>query len=137
MRDDGFVIELILVAVLILLNGFFAMSELALVSARKARLQSLAANGDRRAKVALELSNDPGRFLSTVQIGITLIGILAGAFSGATIAERRALSSGSRAGQTPSSKTAASATSTGWFSRKAWPGCPRWIGKLSPCTRRS
>jgi putative hemolysin len=80
--------ELLVVVLLVLLNGFFAMSEMALVSARKARLQSMAANGDRGAKVALALSNDPGRFLSTVQIGITLIGILAGAFSGATIAAK-------------------------------------------------
>ena len=82
------VFELLVVVFLVLLNGFFAMSELALVSARKARLQSLAAAGDRKAAAALRLSNDPGRFLSTVQIGITLIGILAGAFSGATIADK-------------------------------------------------
>jgi putative hemolysin len=76
-----------LVIGLIVLNGFFAMSELAIVSARRARLQQRAAAGSAGARVALELSDDPTRLLSTVQIGITLIGILAGAFSGATIAE--------------------------------------------------
>ena len=79
--------ELTLVLALILVNGFFAMSELAIVSSRRARLQQRANSGSRGAHVALELSDNPTRFLSTVQIGITLIGILAGAFSGATIAE--------------------------------------------------
>lgn len=79
-----------LVLVLILLNGFFAMSELAIVSARRARLQRRADLGSQGARIALELSDDPTRLLSTVQIGITLIGILAGAFSGATLAERLA-----------------------------------------------
>jgi putative hemolysin len=80
-------VEIALVLLLILLNAFFAMSELAIVSARRARLQQRADTGSRGARTALELSDDPTRFLSTVQIGITLVGILAGAFSGATIAE--------------------------------------------------
>jgi putative hemolysin len=84
--------ELALVLALILLNGFFAMSELAIVSSRRARLQQRASAGSTGAHVALELSDNPTRFLSTVQIGITLIGILAGAFSGATIAEHFAAS---------------------------------------------
>jgi putative hemolysin len=79
--------ELIVVILLIVLNGFFAMSELALVSARKARLQVLAGEGHRGAACALQLAENPGRFLSTVQVGITLIGILAGAFGGATLAQ--------------------------------------------------
>jgi len=79
-------VEITLVLALIVLNGFFAMSELAIVSARRARLQQRADAGSHGAQVALELSDDPTRFLSTVQIGITLIGILAGAYSGATIA---------------------------------------------------
>lgn len=79
--------ELFIVACLILLNGFFALSELALVSARRARLQNLAGKGSRGAKVALDLTDDPTGFLSTVQFGITLIGILVGAYSGATLAE--------------------------------------------------
>jgi len=80
--------ELLVVLFLILLNGFFAMSELALISARKAKLRSMADSGDRKAAAALKLGSEPGRFLSTVQIGITLIGILAGAFSGATFADK-------------------------------------------------
>ena len=80
--------ELGLVIFLILLNGFLAMSELAVVSARRARLQAMAARGVRGAATALQLASSPGRFLSTVQIGITLVGVFAGAFSGATIAEK-------------------------------------------------
>ena len=66
------------------------MSEMAVVSARKARMQKRASDGDKDAQAALELANNPGSFLSTVQIGITLVGILAGAFGGATIAEKLA-----------------------------------------------
>ena len=71
---------------LILINGFFAMSELAILSSRKLRLKSLARKGSTGAKAALALSAAPTRFLSTVQIGITLVGIIAGAFGEATIA---------------------------------------------------
>src|SRR5688572_15297147 len=78
------VLEVAIIAFLILLNGVFALSELAVVSSRRARLRVLAASGRKGARRALELSSDPGRFLSTVQIGITLVGILAGAYSGAT-----------------------------------------------------
>ena len=84
------IVELGLVLFLILLNGFLAMSELAVVSARRARLQAMAASGVRGAATALRLASNPGRFLSTVQIGITLVGVFAGAYSGATIAERLA-----------------------------------------------
>jgi putative hemolysin len=76
-----------IVVLLILLNGLFAMSETALVSARKAGLRQRADAGDKRARSALELANSPNRFLSTVQIGISLIGVLSGAVGGATIAE--------------------------------------------------
>jgi putative hemolysin len=76
-----------IVLLLILLNAFFAMSELAIVSARRPRLQKLSETGSRGATVALRLSEDPGGFLSAVQIGITLIGIVAGAYSGTTLAE--------------------------------------------------
>jgi putative hemolysin len=75
------------IVLLILLNGLFAMSETALVSSRKARLRQRAEKGERGARAALELANSPNRFLSTVQIGISLIGVLAGAFGGATLAE--------------------------------------------------
>ena len=78
--------ELFIAIVLILLNGAFAISELAIVSSRRARLKSLAEARRRGARTALALHEDPGRFLSTVQIGITLIGILAGAYSGAGLA---------------------------------------------------
>jgi putative hemolysin len=81
------ILEISIVAILIVLNGVFAMSELAIVSSKKVLLRKKAEQGSRAAKAALALADDTGRFLPTVQIGITLIGILAGAFSGATIAE--------------------------------------------------
>ncbi len=79
-------LELLVILVLLLLNGLFAMSELAMVTARRSRLQALAARGSRRARFALRLADDPTAFLSSVQVGITLIGILAGAFGGARVA---------------------------------------------------
>ena len=82
--------EIILVLLLIAANGVFAMSEMAIVSARKIRLQQMANEGDEAARTALELAHNPDRLLSTVQIGITLIGILAGAFGGASIAGKLA-----------------------------------------------
>jgi putative hemolysin len=82
------VLELGIAVLLIGLNGLFALSELAIVSARKARLKTMADNGRAGASTALKLAEDPGRFLSTVQIGITLVGILAGAFSGAALGDR-------------------------------------------------
>lgn len=78
--------EILIILLLIVLNGFFAMSELAVVSARRARLQALAEEGRAGARTALRLAENPGRFLSAVQVGITLIGILAGAFGGARLA---------------------------------------------------
>ena len=80
-------VSILIVLVLVVLNGFFAMSELAIVSARRARLETMAKAGNRGAARALKLAEDPTGFLSTVQIGITLIGIFAGAYSGATLAE--------------------------------------------------
>ena len=80
--------EIIIILLLILTNGVFAMSELSVVSARKNRLQLKAENGNAGAASAFQLAENPNRFLSTVQIGITLIGILNGAFGGATIAEK-------------------------------------------------
>ena len=77
-----------IVVLLTVLNGVLAMSELAVVSSRPARLKVLAAQGSKGAMMALNLSENPGRFLSTVQIGITLVGILSGAFSGATLGTR-------------------------------------------------
>src|SRR3569832_277727 len=81
-------VELIVVVVLIVINGLLSMSELAVVSSRPARLSLLAAAGVRGAERALALAADPGKFLSTVQIGITLVGVLSGAFSGATLGQR-------------------------------------------------
>jgi putative hemolysin len=81
------VTQITIVLLLIIANGLFAMSEMAIVSARKARLRQRAEEGDHKARAALELAETPNRFLSTAQIGITLIGILAGAFGGATLAE--------------------------------------------------
>lgn len=78
--------EIIIILVLIVLNGIFAMSEFALVSAKKTRLRTRAEDGDTKAATALKLANDPTPFLSTTQIGITLVGIFAGAFGGATLA---------------------------------------------------
>jgi len=81
-------LELLIVALLILLNALLAMSEMALASARPAKLRALADDGVAGARSALALAGDPGRFLATVQFGITLIGVLAGAFSGATLGGR-------------------------------------------------
>jgi putative hemolysin len=80
--------ELAVVALLIVINGFLAMAELAIVSSRPARLKVMADQGTGGARRALALSENPGRFLSTVQIGITLVGVLSGAFSGATLGLR-------------------------------------------------
>ncbi len=81
-------IEIALILVLIVANGIFSGSEIAVVSARKVRLEQLADQGNRKARVALKLAMSPNDFLSTVQIGITLIGTLSGAVGGATLAQR-------------------------------------------------
>jgi putative hemolysin len=80
--------EILIVVVLTVINGLLSMSELAVVSSRPARLKVLSDQGNRGATTALRLASDPGRFLSTVQIGITLVGVLSGAFSGATLGTR-------------------------------------------------
>ena len=79
--------EILIIFFLILLNGVFSMSEIALISARKNRLETAAKKGNTNAKVALDLANSPNKFLSTVQIGITLIGILTGIYSGEKITD--------------------------------------------------
>ena len=84
-------LELTIVVGLILLNGFFAMAEMAIVSSRRLRLQQLAEEGSQGAARALQLADNPSRFLSGVQVGITLIGILSGAFGGATLGARLGL----------------------------------------------
>ena len=82
------IIELLIVLVLVLCNGLLSMSELAVVSSRPARLKVMAAEGNKGAAVALKLAEDPGKFLSSAQVGISLIGVLSGAFSGATLGDR-------------------------------------------------
>ena len=78
-------LDVIIILALVALNGVLSMSELAIVSSREARLKAMAKGGSSGAQCALQLSSNPGRFLSTVQIGITLVGILAGAYSGAAL----------------------------------------------------
>jgi putative hemolysin len=80
-------LDVLLILALVLLNGVLAMSELAIVSSRDARLKAMARSGSRGAQTALDLGADPGRFLSTVQSGITMIAVFAGAFSGASLGE--------------------------------------------------
>lgn len=79
--------EIVIVLLLILINGIFSMSEIAVVSMKKYYMQKLAKDGNLRAKIAVDLYDNPSRFLSTIQIGITLVGIFSGAFGGATIAK--------------------------------------------------
>lgn len=88
---DNSLLEIFIIFLLLIINGIFAMSEMAVVAAKKIRLQQKSDEGDKSARVALDLAETPNRFLSTVQIGITLVGILAGAFGGATLAERLAV----------------------------------------------
>ena len=106
--------EILILAALILLNGAFAMSEIALVTARKARLQKLVDEGDGAAACAIRLGEDPTRFLSAIQIGITSIGVLNGIVGEAALAEpladlaRRSRHGGGRSRATP---------------RRAWSSC--------------
>jgi putative hemolysin len=81
-------LEIVVIIALTLLNGVFAMSELAVVSSRKARLQGMVDQGVHGARAAMRLIDNPSRFLSTVQIGITMVGVIAGAYGGATLGER-------------------------------------------------
>lgn len=78
--------EILIIVLLMILNGLFAMSEMAVVSSRKSRLKQWANEGNFRARIALDMAQSPSRFLSTIQVGITLIGIFAGAFGGTTVA---------------------------------------------------
>jgi putative hemolysin len=88
-------IDILIISLLILANGVFAMSEMAVVTARKSRLQDRASKGSTKAKTALELANAPNRFLLAVQIGITFVGILAGVFAATTLASQVAKVTGS------------------------------------------
>jgi putative hemolysin len=86
----SYILEIVIILALILLNGMLSMAEFAVVSAKKMRLQQRAESGDTQAAAALELAHQPTHFLSTIQIGITLVGILTGAFGGATVARKLA-----------------------------------------------
>lgn len=88
---EAILFEIVAILMLVVFNGVLAMSEVAIISARKVRLQHLSERGVTGARTALELANSPNHFLSTVQIGITLVGILAGAFGGATLSEQLGL----------------------------------------------
>jgi putative hemolysin len=79
--------EVLVIFMLTLLNGFFSLSEIALVSVKRSRIQALANRGDRRARTVIKLLNDPEAFLSSVQVGITLIGIVSGAYGGAALTD--------------------------------------------------
>ena len=79
--------DLVLLFILIVINGLLAMSEIAVVSSRKSRLQKLADDGSLGARSALELSNEPSGFLSTIQVGITTVGILSGAIGESALAD--------------------------------------------------
>jgi len=80
--------EILIIFLLLIANGVFAMAEIAVVSSKRVRLKQLANQGNTRARSALDLAGSPNQFLATVQIGITMVGILAGAFGGATVAEK-------------------------------------------------
>ena len=79
--------EILIILVLTLVNGFFALSEIALVSVKKSSMEHLAAQGKSRAKMVLQLLENPENFLSSVQVGITLIGIVSGAYGGAALTD--------------------------------------------------
>ena len=80
-----YVWEILIILALILANGFFSAAELAVIASRRGRLRQLAEEGDKRARQALELANDPARFLPTVQVGITLVGTFTATFGGASL----------------------------------------------------
>ncbi|MCI0330572.1 MAG: hemolysin family protein [candidate division Zixibacteria bacterium] len=84
---ESVLLEIVIIVGLVLVNGFFAAAEISLVSARRARLRSAANKGDVNAKRVLQLQEDPGKFLATVQVAITLVGMLAGVLGGATVIE--------------------------------------------------
>ncbi|HEU4437007.1 MAG TPA: hemolysin family protein [candidate division Zixibacteria bacterium] len=84
---ESVLLEIVIIICLVLVNGFFAAAEISLVSARRTRLRSLANKGEANAKRVLQLQEDPGKFLATVQVAITLMGMLAGVLGGATVIE--------------------------------------------------
>ena len=107
-------LEIAIVVVLICVNGLLAMSELAIVSARPARLKAMIDREVKGAGRALALGANPGRFLSTVQIGITLVGVLSGAFSGATLGRAPERGLHGRMGHAPRHLPIRSASASSW-----------------------
>ncbi|MGC4054220.1 MAG: hemolysin family protein [Paludibaculum sp.] len=106
---QGISIEIVAILALVIANGVFALSEIAIVSARKARLLHKAEGGMRQAQTALDVANNPNDFLSTVQVGITLVGTLAGVFGGATVGEQLAVRLNNIPGLSPHGETVAMA----------------------------
>ncbi len=84
---EGLLVEIFLIAVLILINGYLAGTEIAVVTARKSHIKQMAESGNKSARIFLKLKEEPDRFLATIQIGITVIGVLASAIGGATAIE--------------------------------------------------
>lgn len=120
---------------LVVINGLFAMSEIALVTARKARLMKLAADGDRAAAVALKLGEDPTKFLSTIQIGITSIGLLNGIVGEAVLAEplaRWLLSMGLPEASAHLAATAAVVVAVTYVSIVVGELAPKRLGQINP-----
>ena len=83
--------DIVIIVILILINGLFSMSEIAIISARKSRLSTNAKLGNTKAAAALKLANEPDKFLSTIQIGITLVGIVTGIYSGEVLVKDLAM----------------------------------------------
>jgi putative hemolysin len=105
----GLTLEILFIFALLLANGLFAMAEIAVVASRKARLKNMSDEGHPGARLALALADSPGKFLSTVQVGITFVGVLASALGGANIAEKLA-SAISRSPSANSSRSASPST---------------------------
>ena len=129
------VFEVSIILLLLIANGIFAMAEIAVVSAKKGRLRLMAEQGRAGAKVALDLAESPNRFLSTVQVGITLVGIFAGAFGGATLASKLAGPIGSVAMLAPYADKIAFAIVVGvitYFSLVLGELVPKRVGLSNP-----
>lgn len=127
--------EICIIVFLLFFNGVLAMTEIALVSARKARLNQWADEGNKAARLALSMANEPNDYLSAIQVGITLVGIFAGAFAGATIAEEFAVQLGKIAGLAPYAEAISIAvvvTSVTFFSLIFGELVPKRIALIEP-----
>ena len=132
--NAGCAVEVLMLIGLVVINGLFAMSEIALVTARKARLMKLAADGDRAAAVALKLGEDPTKFLSTIQIGITSIGLLNGVVGEAVLAEplARLLSLGLPEASAHLAATAVVVVAVTYVSIVVGELAPKRLGQINP-----